>query len=97
MLGLRYIEGVASLRYDPGRCVGCGACAEVCPHQVLALPPDARKAVLADPGACMECGACARNCPAGALTITPGVGCAEYIISGWIHGRDKASCGPDCC
>ena len=48
---------------------------------------------------CMECGACAVNCPVAAISVDPGVGCAAYIISGWIHGKDKASCGggTGCC
>jgi ferredoxin len=42
----------------------------------------------------MECGACAINCPTEAVRVTPGVGCASYIIQGWIKGKDNASC---CC
>ena len=33
------------------------------------------------------------NCPTAAIRVTPGVGCAAYIISGWIHGKENASCG----
>lgn len=87
MTGLRYIEGVASLQLDRDACVGCGMCAVVCPHRVLAVRD--KKAEIVDFGACMECGACATNCPAQAVTVTPGVGCAAYIIAGWL-GRNTA-------
>jgi len=47
----------------------------------------------------MECGACAKNCPVGAIQVNPGVGCAAYIISGWIKGRENATrgCDAECC
>lgn len=92
---LRYIEGVATLRLDVDRCIGCGACEGVCPHGVLAVAEG--KAAVVDPNGCIECGACARNCPTRAVTVTPGVGCAFYIIQTWIHGPANASCGPGCC
>ena len=60
-----------TLRYDPKRCVGCGTCANVCPHQVFAL--ENKKAVLVRYEACMECGACALNCPARAILVDSGV------------------------
>ncbi len=47
---------------------------------------------MTDKDACMECGACVLNCQTGAIDVTPGVGCAEYIISGWINGKENASC-----
>lgn len=97
MKDFRYIPGVTTLDYAGDRCVGCGSCADVCPHQVFAMKE--KKACLVDRDACMECGACALNCPADAIRVTPGVGCAAYIISGWIHGKENASCGggDGCC
>jgi ferredoxin len=94
MKGYRYIEGVATLRLDEARCVGCGMCAAVCPHRIFAVRE--KKAAVGDRDACMECGACARNCPANAIAVTPGVGCAAYIISTWIH-KWKGSAGTRCC
>ena len=97
MKDFRYLPGVASLSYDKENCVGCGSCTIVCPHGVFGM--NGSKARVADPNGCMECGACALNCPTQAISVTPGVGCAAYIISGWIHGKEKASCGGDkgCC
>lgn len=91
MKDFRYLSGVTTLDYDSERCVGCGSCAAVCPHAVFDM--EGKKARLVDRDGCMECGACAMNCPTAAIRVTPGVGCAAYIISGWIHGKENASCG----
>lgn len=90
MKSIRYLPGVATLALDPEACVGCGACATVCPHGVLAL--EDRRALVKDRDGCMECGACAQNCPSGAIRVTPGVGCASYIIQTWIKGKGAAAC-----
>ena len=76
---------------------GRGECATVCPQGVFAV--NAGKAALLDRDGCMECGACAKNCPVGAIQVNPGVGCAAYIISGWIKGRENATrgCDAECC
>ncbi|MFP4474117.1 MAG: mercury methylation ferredoxin HgcB [Desulfatibacillaceae bacterium] len=95
MKNMRYLPDVTTLRVRAGNCSGCGSCAEVCPHGVLEV--ENRRVYVVDRDGCMECGACATNCPTGAIEITPGVGCAAYILSGWIHGKENASCGPGCC
>jgi ferredoxin len=88
---LRYLSGVTTLATDPEACAGCGACLEVCPHQILALE-DGRITVT-DRDACMECGACATNCPTGAISVQAGVGCAAAVI-GTALGRGG---GDACC
>jgi NAD-dependent dihydropyrimidine dehydrogenase PreA subunit len=96
MKKLRYIDDVVTLSLDPDRCVGCGMCTQVCPHQVMKLV--GRKIRIVDRDGCMECGACALNCATGALSVSPGVGCAAYIIQTWIKGKEKSACGgPACC
>ena len=97
MRNFRYLPDVTTLEYESDRCVGCGSCVAVCPHAVFSM--EGKKARLVDRDGCMECGACALNCPTEAIRVTPGVGCAAYIISGWIHGRENASCGGSngCC
>jgi ferredoxin len=76
---MKYLANVASLAYDPGKCVGCGMCVEVCPHGVIVLRND--KAVIVDRDRCMECSACSNNCAFGALAVDRGVGCAVALIN----------------
>jgi len=88
---LVYLKDVVTLRLDQEKCVGCGTCLMVCPHQVLAMNNgyvDIERKDL-----CMECGACARNCPVEALFVKAGVGCAAAVINSAL-GRKSSSC---CC
>lgn len=86
----RYIEDVVTLDLDVERCTGCGVCVIVCPRAVFEMVD--HRARIRDRGACMECGACTRNCAYGALSVSPGVGCADAIIRGWITGSEP-TCG----
>ena len=82
MNGFRYLKNVATLELDREACIGCGACTEVCPHQVFSL--DGGKAAIGDADLCMECGACMVNCPVAAIRVDAGVGCASGMIAEWI-------------
>jgi ferredoxin len=95
MRGFRYLANVATLELSQPLCIGCGRCAEVCPHQVFSIAE--RKAAIIDRDACMECGACARNCPVGALKVEAGVGCATGLISEWLRERNITGAGGGCC
>ena len=96
MKEFRYLSGVTTLQLETVACVGCGTCAEVCPHGVFV--PEGQKASICDLDGCMECGACALNCPTEAIRVTPGVGCAAYIIQTWIKGKGAVACGDvSCC
>jgi NAD-dependent dihydropyrimidine dehydrogenase PreA subunit len=86
----RYLKNVTTLRLDADKCIGCGRCTEVCPHQVLEMQN--KRCTIKARDLCMECGACVKNCPTGALEAKPGVGCAYAIIKGWITGNEP-SCG----
>ncbi len=92
MTELKYIPGVATLEINDARCVGCGICEIVCPHEVIHLNDG--KARIFDLDACMECGACAKNCPTEAIAVSAGVGCATGVIIGALRGTEP-TCG--CC
>ena len=88
---LVYLKDVVTLRLDQEKCMGCGTCLTVCPHQVLAVNNGVLDIVRKD--LCMECGACAKNCPVEALYVKAGVGCAAAVIN-YALGRKSSSC---CC
>ena len=72
MEDIRYIDDVSSLVLNQDKCIGCGLCTEVCPHNVFELRQG--NAEIIDFNACMECGACVNNCPSNAIEVSPGVG-----------------------
>ena len=95
MKGFKYLQNVATLKLISERCIGCGRCLEVCPHQVFALNDKKAKLIAFD--ACMECGACAINCPADALQVDAGVGCAAGLIIEWLRDRKVLKVNQECC
>ena len=96
-MSLTYLKNVVTLSLDEEKCVGCGKCAEVCPHGVFSVTGE--KARITEKDSCMECGACALNCPAEAIEVDAGVGCAAAIIKGWLTGSEPTcGCGGgECC
>lgn len=95
MKGFRYLGSVATLELEAEKCVGCGRCVEVCPHQVFKL--DEKKARIVDFDACMECGACRKNCPVAAINVDAGVGCASGLIHEWLRDWHLPGSGGGCC
>jgi len=94
----RYLKNVVTLRLYVDKCIGCGKCAEVCPHSVFRM--NEKKAYIEDKDLCIECGACAKNCPVNAITVASGVGCAAAVIKGWLTGSEPTcdcSSGESCC
>lgn len=52
-------------RYDKSFCVGCGACAQVCPSQAIKMSDDSLRKVRTlqvDYGSCIQCGQCQEKC-----------------------------------
>ncbi|MCK4752564.1 MAG: 4Fe-4S binding protein [Planctomycetes bacterium] len=91
MAKLRYLKNVITLELDIEKCIGCGRCAEVCPHTVFEI--ENKKAKIIDYDACMECGACQLNCPTQAIKVKAGVGCVAAVIKGFLT-RSEPTC--DC-
>ncbi len=89
---MKYLKNVVTLEFRKDKCIGCGRCVEVCPHEVFSLTTTKPiKAEMIDRDACMECGACMRNCAYEAISVRPGVGCACAIVMGKLRGTE-----PDC-
>ncbi len=53
--------------YTPERCIGCGECVKVCPHQALEMTEEG---IRSDSERCTLCGNCARVCPTRAIEIS---------------------------
>jgi ferredoxin len=53
-------------KVDKDTCIGCGACAGVCPVGAIALQDDGKAGV--DEGTCIDCGACVSTCPVSAIS-----------------------------
>ncbi|MDW7673631.1 MAG: mercury methylation ferredoxin HgcB [Bacillota bacterium] len=87
---LIYLKNVSTLSLNQERCIGCGMCTNVCPHEVFSIVN--RKAHIKAKDSCMECSACVKNCPYEALTVASGVGCAAAIINSMITGG-PVECG----
>ncbi|MFN0178408.1 MAG: diguanylate cyclase [Gemmatimonadales bacterium] len=65
---------------DPESCVGCLACARVCPTNAIAVAPDASWVRVMDE-ACIRCGLCVPECPHNAVEVTGELGHAVAIAA----------------
>jgi NADH-quinone oxidoreductase subunit I len=93
-------RGMPTLPVDPatGRsgCVGCGACARMCPEHIISVEVDAtdpkdRKpaAFTIDISRCMWCGLCMEVCPKKCLRPARTFEFACYDRKGMIYGLDQ--------
>ncbi len=77
---MHIVDGVAKV--DRSKCVGCGACVDICPKSIVRLIPESQRIMPAcsshDKGAavmkfcaagCIGCMKCQRECPAEAITV----------------------------
>ena len=87
---IHIVDGVAKV--DKDKCTGCGACANICPKQVIMIDVGGpRKPVVMcsnkDKGAvanklcttsCIACGMCERTCKFDAIHVVDGVARVDY-------------------
>jgi hydrogenase-4 component H len=53
-------------------CIGCGACAEVCPPKAIQVKDQGEeREIELDFGKCIRCGQCASACPVEGIKVTP--------------------------
>jgi ferredoxin len=86
----QYLKDVVTLSFLEEKCIGCGMCTLVCPHQVFLMTNG--KATVVSRDSCMECGACSMNCPADAIQVRKGVGCAAAVINSALGRKDSGCC-----
>ncbi|EGW39137.1 4Fe-4S binding domain protein [Desulfosporosinus sp. OT] len=62
---------------EPGKCIACGLCVNVCPNQVIDLTSEKDennkkllKTYVMNIGRCLLCGLCTEACPTGALKLS---------------------------
>jgi MinD superfamily P-loop ATPase len=80
-------SGMKAARIDPGKCTGCGKCAEVCRfHAVRTEESDSGTEYAIDPLGCEGCGVCVWMCPAEAITFETSVG-GKWFISNTRFGK----------
>ena len=81
---MHIVNGIAKV--DRDKCVGCGACVDICPKSIVKLIPESQKIMPAcsnkDKGAkvmkmcsvgCIGCMKCQRECPAEAIVVKDNV------------------------
>ena len=81
-----------AIRVIEEKCVGCGTCEDVCPHNVFRL--NNGKAAIMDRDACMECGRCEEACPANGsgMPYSPREliqNLRKSMLAGLVHGDIK--------
>ena len=71
---------------DPGTCLGCYACVDACPFDVLAI--EAYTAVVVRPDECCGVVTCAEVCPNGSLRIEDGAPILDRPATDDLESRD---------
>jgi pyruvate formate lyase activating enzyme len=64
--------------YNAAKCIGCGACVDVCPESACALTPEG---VVTDLQRCTSCGKCAEICPTKATEMSGRIATVDEIVA----------------
>jgi diguanylate cyclase (GGDEF)-like protein len=90
-LQLSQVRGV-NFVIDGEACVGCLACARVCPTNAIAVAPDASWVRVMDE-ACIRCGLCVPECPHGAVEVAGELG---YAVAAAAEGTAALILDTEC-
>ncbi|MBN2047825.1 MAG: glycyl-radical enzyme activating protein [Anaerolineaceae bacterium] len=71
------VERAAQILYDPAKCIGCGACAAVCPNNAQRMEDGVHVYLRAE---CDLCGACLEECFTDALTLSGKPTSVEAVV-----------------
>jgi len=63
-----YLVGNFGVKIDKSKCVGCGACAKLCPYGAIKIENDGKAHI--DQNKCKGCGKCKKICPFDAIIET---------------------------
>ncbi len=60
---------MAVIKINKEKCIGCGACVNVCPVKLYSMV-DEKSKLTGDPKTCILCKACEKICPVGAIKVS---------------------------
>lgn len=83
---LKNPKNAGTLSVNREKCIGCGRCIEVCPHNVFHMKE--KKSEIINKHSCMKCEACKNNCPVSAIDVHADTGGFVYAVREMMY-KDK--------
>ena len=85
-----------SVSLDTAKCIGCGACADICPrHAITISQHDGFDIIRYSYGTCLYCRQCAQVCPEKAIEYTGT--CEPVKFDTELYAEDKANLELEIC